>query len=449
MFKMTPIKHRSKNYKQGFLSRYSIYILLFVFISCEKPSTNTSEAPEKSENTLPNILLVIADDMGKDAFPNYPEGQEKPQLSILSNLMVSGITFDNLWTYAVCSPTRASILTGKLGHHTGVMEVAQDISLNEESLHDFLKEQTNDGYDTALIGKWHLSNTISDPNAMGIDYFSGIIGGGVSSYTNWNRVTNGERASATTYTTTDFSNRAIQWVSQRTKPWFLWLAYNAPHTPFHLAPTNLHSQGSLSEDEAAIEAAPLPYYFSAIEALDTELGRIIASIPNGLDNTVVIFLGDNGTPGKVVQSPYRTRRAKGSIFQGGINVPMVISGAGITRKGEREDALIQSTDLFTTIAQMAGSTISEKHNSKSFYQLLSDTTAPSRTYAYAENSTEGNVSYTVRDSKYKLIVDADGTESVYDLISDPYEKKNLLTNPSPTINEVRNSLFQEALRIRE
>jgi arylsulfatase A-like enzyme len=439
------------NYKQVFLAQPTIFALLILFFcnSCEKQPVNTSEAPEKPESALPNILLVIADDIGKDAFPNYPEGQDKPQLPTFNNLMVNGVTFDNLWTYSVCSPTRASILTGKLGQHTGIMEVEQDISLDEESLHDFLKEQTDDGYDTALIGKWHLSNTITDPNSMGVDYFSGIIGGGVSSYTNWNRVTNGERERVTTYTTTEFSNQAIQWLGKRTKPWFLWLAYNAPHTPFHLAPTNLHNQGNLSEDEAIIEANPLPYYFSAIEALDTELGRIIESIPNGLENTIVVFLGDNGTPSQVVQSPYRTRRAKGSIFQGGINVPMVIAGVGVTRKGEREDALIQSTDLFSTIAQMAGSTISEKHNSKSFHPLLSDTNIDLRTYAYAEKSTDGNVSYTVRDSQYKLIVDADGTESMYDLKNDPYEKNNLLVNVSPVINEVRNILFQEALRIRK
>lgn len=444
---MTPIKHRSKNHKQRFVVQYSIFILLF--ISCEKQQVNSSDASEKPGSSLPNILLVIADDMGKDTFPNYPEGQEKPQLPILNNLMASGITFDNLWTYPVCSPTRASILTGKLGYHTGVMEVEQDISLNEESLHDFLKDQTNGGYDTALIGKWHLSNTITDPNSMGVDYYSGIIGGGVSSYTNWNRVTNGQKERVATYTTTEFSNQAVQWISQRSKPWFLWLAYNAPHTPFHLAPTNLHNQGNLSGDETMIETNPLPYYFSAIEALDTELGRVIESIPNGLENTIVIFLGDNGTPSQVVQSPYRTRRAKGSIFQGGINVPMVISGVGVTRKGEREDALIQSTDLFTTIAQMAGSGILEKHNSKSFHALLRETDVDTRAYAYAEKSTDGNVSYTVRDAQYKLIVDTDGTESVYDLKNDPYERSNLLTNPSATINEVRNSLFQEALRIRK
>lgn len=446
---MTPIKHHSKNHKQRFVVQYRIFMLLIIFISCENQPVNSSEVSEKSENTLPNILLVIADDMGKDAFPNYPEGQEKPQLPTLNNLMAGGITFDNLWTYSVCSPTRASILTGKLGYHSGVMEVEQDISLNEESLHDILKDQTIGDYDTALIGKWHLSNTITDPNSMGVDYYSGIIGGGVSSYTNWNRITNGERERMATYTTTEFSNQAVQWISQRSKPWFLWLAYNAPHTPFHLAPTNLHNQGNLSEDETMIEANPLPYYFSAIEALDTELGRVIESIPNGLENTIVIFLGDNGTPSQVVQSPYRTRRAKGSIFQGGINVPMVISGVGVTRKGDREDALIQSTDLFTTIAQMAGSVILEKYNSKSFHALLRETDVDTRAYAYTEKSTDGNTTYTVRDAQYKLIVDADGTESVYDLKNDPYERSNLLTNPSSTINEVRNSLFQEALRIRE
>jgi len=439
------------NYKQVFLAQPTIFIILIIFFfnSCEKQSTNTSEPSKTPESDLPNILLVIADDLGKDAFPNYSEGQEKPQLPTLSNLMASGITFDNLWTYSVCSPTRASILTGKLGYRTGVIEVEQDISLDEESLHDFLKDQTNGSYDTALIGKWHLSNTFSDPNSMGVDYYSGIIGGGVSSYTNWNRVTNGEREAVTTYTTTEFSNQAIQWVGQRTKPWFLWLAYNAPHTPFHLAPTNLHNQGNLSEDEAMIEANPLPYYFSAIEALDTELGRIIESIPNGLENTIVVFLGDNGTPSQVVQSPYRTRRAKGSIFQGGINVPMVISGAGITRKGEREDALIQSTDLFTTIAQIAGSAISEKHDSRSFEPLLSNKGTNPRTHAYAEKSTDGNVSYAIRDSQYKLIVESDGIESIYDLKNDPYERTNLLANPSPTINEVRNVLFHQASQIRK
>ena len=98
---------------------------------------------------------------------------------------------------------------------------------------------------------------------------------------------------------------------------------------------------------------------------------------------------------------------------------------------------------------MAGSHISVKHNSKSFYPLLRETNVDSRAYAYAEKSTDGNVSYTVRNTQYKLIVDADGTESVYDLKNDPYERSNLLVDSSTSINEVRNILFQEALQIRK
>lgn len=421
-------------------------LISLLILSCDKQEANEIAIIE--EMPPPNILLVIADDMGKDATPNYSEGQEKPQMPTLEILANSGITFDNLWAYPVCSPTRASIITGKLGYHTGVLEVEQDISLSEESLHDFVKSQSNGAYDTALIGKWHLSNNITDPNSMGIDYFSGIIGGGVSSYTNWKEVTNGSRIDNTTYTTTAFSNRAIDWISERKKPWFLWLAFNAPHAPFHLAPANLHRQGSLPSDDASIAANPLPYYFSSIEALDKELGRVIAAIPNGLENTIVIFLGDNGTPSQVIQTPYRLRRAKGSIHQGGINVPMVIAGAGVNRKGVRETALIQSTDLFTTIAQIAGAGITEKHNSKSFYSLLGNANAPTRAYAYAEKSLNGAVSYAVRNDEYKLIVEDDGTELLYNLSNDAYESTNLMNNPSGGIEIIKNKLLEEASRIR-
>ena len=425
----------------------SILLMICILIlSCGKQEVSEKEVI--SETPPPNILFVIADDMGKDATPNYSEGSEKPQMPTLEMLASSGITFDNMWAYPVCSPTRASIITGKLGYHNGVLEVEQDISLSEETLHDFIKTQSNGTYDTALIGKWHLSNNITDPNTMGIDHFSGVLGGSVSSYTNWKEVINGIRVDNTTYTTTAFSNRAIEWIGSREKPWFLWLAYNAPHTPFHLAPTNLHQQGSLPSDDVSIETNPLPYYFSAIEALDKELGRVIAAIPNGLDNTIVIFLGDNGTPSQVIQTPYRPRRAKGSIYQGGINVPMVIAGAGVSRKGVREAALIQSTDLFTTIAQMAGGEITAKHNSRSFYSLIGNANTTIRTHAYAEKSLNGVVSYAVRDNQYKLIVKADGTELLYDLNSDAYEQNNLLNNPTQEIEIIKSNLSEEAQRIR-
>ena len=159
----------------------NLAVISLRIVACDKQDARGIAIIE--ETPPPNILFVIADDMGKDATPNYSEGQEKPQMPTLEMLANSGITFDNVWAYPVCSPTRASIITGKLGYHTGVLEVEQDISLSEESLHDFVKSQSNGAYDTALIGKWHLSNNITDHNNMDIDYFSDIIGGGVSYYT--------------------------------------------------------------------------------------------------------------------------------------------------------------------------------------------------------------------------------------------------------------------------
>ena len=425
-----------------------LVFLSLCLLSCGSESSSVeSEAPESI--TPPNILLIITDDMGKDATPNYPEGTQKPHMPHLQNLINSGITFDNVWAYSVCSPTRAAILTGKYGYHTGVLEVEQDISLSEVSLHEYIDTQSPYDYDTALIGKWNLSNVVTDPNTMGIDYYSGILGGGVSSYTNWMNVTNGTRNNNTEYVTTQLTDTAINWINQREKPWFLWLAYNAPHTPFHLAPTELHQQGSLPIDAASIDSNPLPYYFSAIEAIDHEMGRLIESLPGGFENTLIIFLGDNGSPGAVVQTPYTRRRTKGSIYQGGINVPMIVAGNGVNHKGVREEALIHVTDIFSTIANATGVTTPNIYNSQSFYSLFSNTNDLPRTTVYTEKSSDNVISYTLRDAQFKLIVTADGSEELYDLVNDAYESTNLLNSTLTDKAAIAlENLRTEAIRIR-
>lgn len=401
-------------------------------------------------NSKPNILLVIADDLGKDATPNYSEGSIKPFMPNLQSLISTGITFDNLWSYPVCTPTRASILTGKYGFKTNVLEVGDVISTGETSLQKYIDTQTGDDYATAIIGKWHLSNTISDPTTMGIDYYAGILNGGVQSYTNWNLVQDGQSSISTEYTTTKFTDLAIDWVDDQDKPWFLWLAFNAPHTPFHLAPTNLHSQGNLATDQASIDANPTPYFLSAVEAMDSELGRFLNSLSaEERNNTLIIFIGDNGTPNQVAQSPYGTMRAKGSIYQGGVNVPLIVSGAGVNRFGAREDALVHTTDLFTTIANAAGVSVSEIENSTSFYDLLSDSNAAQREFVYTERSNNG-VSYTIRNSDYKLIVHENGNEEFYNLTNDPYEATDLIgTLLSVEATIAKNALEAEAANIRQ
>lgn len=429
-------------------------IATLIFLSCSSPADTDNDVividPDPITSTSPNILLVIADDLGKDATPNYTEGSVKPNMPTLQSMINSGVTFDNLWSYPLCTPTRASILTGKYGSKTGVLEVGDVISTAETSIQNYIDTNTGNEYATAIVGKWHLSNTISDPTTMGVDYYAGLLGGGVQSYTNWNLVENGHSTNSTEYTTTKFTDLAIDWVSSQTKPWFLWLAYNAPHTPFHLAPTNLHSQGNLPTDQASIDANPTPYFMSAVEAMDSELGRLLNSMSTAeRANTIIIFIGDNGTPNQVAQSPYSAMRAKGSIYQGGVNVPMIVSGAGVNRMGTREDALTHTTDLFATIASIAGISTQQINNSTSFHGLLSDANASERGFVYTERSNNG-VSYAIRDANYKLIVSGNGTEQFYNLTIDAYENSDLIgTTLSAEAASAKAALEVEADRIRQ
>jgi arylsulfatase A-like enzyme len=442
---------QSKTIRMSFKRQFIIIGILALLSSCSSSNVDIDDVDSPIDTTSgkPNILLVIADDMGLDATPNFSEGVIKPDMPNLQALMSSGVTFKNVWSYPVCSPTRASILTGKYGSKTGVLEVGNTINTTETSIQQFLDDTTSNAYASAIIGKWHLSNSATDPLTMGVDYFAGLLTGGVQNYTNWNLTENGSTANSTEYTTTKFTDLAIDWVEKQSKPWFMWLAYNAPHTPLHLAPTNLHSQGNLPTDTASIEANPIPYYMSAIEAMDTELGRLINSLSTAEKaNTVIIFVGDNGTPNEVAQSPYSRRKAKNSLYQGGVNVPMVVSGVGVSRVNAQEDALIHTADLFSTIASIAGVSTSTRENSTSFYPLLSNATATSRGYVYTEISNNG-IGYAIRNATYKLIKYDSGVEEFYNLSTDAYENSNLIgtTLSSEAIN-AKAALQAEADSIR-
>jgi arylsulfatase A-like enzyme len=428
------------------LSYFKLLFLFLVFSACSNAEDVAFIIQDKEENIAkqPNILLIIADDMGLDATPNYNIDGIKPNMPILQSLMSNGIKFNNLWSYPLCTPTRASILTGKYGFRTEVTNVGQNLSSNEQSIQNYL-DGMNSGYSHAVIGKWHLSGDISHPNAIGIDEYTGVLGGGVQSYWNWNLVENMQSSKSTEYTTTKFTDLAINWIGSQNQPWFLWLAYNAPHTPFHLPPSELYSQVGLASDQSSIDANPLPYYLAMLEAMDTEMGRLINSMSQEeRDNTFIVFIGDNGTPNQVVQT-YPNRRAKNSLYQGGVNVPMVISGKNVERKGVEEEALLCTTDLFATIAGIAGSNISEINDSKNFKYMFNAPGITVRDYVYSEIGDDiNNLDHTIRNDKYKLMKFSSGNEALYHLAEDPLESINLLdANRLPLSEEAQ--MAKEAL----
>ncbi|WP_408032185.1 sulfatase-like hydrolase/transferase [Tenacibaculum xiamenense] len=430
-----------------------IYTLLFIvgllFLSCGKDNEEVSNpTPTPTEEGNSNILLIIVDDLGKDALSGYSEGTIKPNTPNLNELRNKGLLFNNFWVYPTCSPTRASIITGKYGYRTGVKWAGDVLNDSETILQKHINEQTNNKYSTAVIGKWHLAgsnNRTYNPENLGIDYYAGVISG-TADYFQWELTEDGATSTQNNYITEKFTDLSIDWIAEQSKPWFLWLAYTAPHTPFHLPPSEMHSQQGLGEYTSGADV--LPYYMAAIEAMDYQIGRLLSSLSaEERDNTTIIVLGDNGTPNQAAQSPYASNKAKGTLYQGGINTPMIVSGAQVSRTGSDHN-IVSSTDLFATIAEIAGGATTEINDSKSFKSLLS-LGNQTREFQYSEKNNDTTDSWTISNGSFKLVVNANGEKEFFNLTNDPYEQENLLEG---TLNgnetSEKEKLEEELLKIR-
>lgn len=409
--------------------------------SAGSAAVDPTPSPGPSVQT-PNILFVLADDFGLDASPCHPDiGAAKPTMPNLQALCARGLVFDRAWAHPTCTPTRASLLSGQYGVHTQVLQVDDLLAVSTPTLLQRLAQGGNP-YAVAVIGKWHVAGAAPDPShpaQLGAQTYAGFLTGALTDYFDWRITVNGSTTRTTTYATTELTDRAVAWVAAQSQPWFLWLAYNAPHAPFHTPPAHLHSQAGLKNGSATDTRTQ---YFAAAEAMDTESGRLLNSLPAAvLANTTIVFMGDNGTPQAVVQAPFSRSQAKDSLYEGGIRVPLVVAGAGVSRAGQREQALVNSTDLFATVATLAQRTQSLPADSVSFAPALSSAGFAGRTHAYIDFRDNGVVLSAIRDARYKLIEFDGGRRELYDLSVDPYEANNLLAAGSTAaLDSIANAL---------
>lgn len=273
-----------------------------------------------------NILFILADDIGTDALALYNTntvGTSFAPTPNLDALAAQSVRFRNCYGYPSCSPTRSCLLTGRYGFRTGLGAAIDDahdpyLSPRDYTIAKALSANPQLGIHHAQIGKWHLSEAAIDPNLIGgWSHYSGYLGGERESYFDWEKTVDGVATPHTTnYCTTDSTTDAINWIAaQGTNRRFLWFAPKAAHSPLHKPPNELHSYDSLSGSEADIAAQPKEYYKAMIEALDTELGRVLTNV--NFSNTLVVFMADNGTPTETIQSPYTTTQCKGTLFEGG------------------------------------------------------------------------------------------------------------------------------------
>ncbi len=463
-----------------------------------EPTDASASAP--AETALPpNILLVIADDVGVDQISAYgvPDSANTPTID---GIAAQGVRFDHVWANPVCSSTRATILTGRYGFRTGVGFVAQlgqDLQLDEVTLAQLLARHPRSPYGTAAVGKWHLTSArdrvvnpdvLAVPVIAGFSLFRGVFKNIVGDYNHWTEVVSRERAPGaievdrrinTTYNTTAVVDHAAEWIrdfeaQNPGRPWFMWLGFNAAHAPFHRPPSHLHTRNLADPPVPCRNPPPFdnpenlrPCYQAMVEAMDSELGRLLENgiSPATRERTVVIFVGDNGTVKGVWPDPTLRGRLKGTPYEGGIRVPLLIGGGGLSGSLPRvDDRLVNTTDLFTTILELAGLDVetevpgvltpsSDLPGAEELPLWLDSTSVMSalrpdapthatspRSFAYAElfrlgtPDAEWPQARAIRDvDGFKLIRFTDpgpgyGREEFYSLAEDPTEQRNLLAD---------------------
>ena len=420
------------------------YLKILVLVMLVTAVGNVTAQPSQ------NVLVIIADDLGVDYLSVYGEGSDPAPTPNLDQLANEGVLFQNAWANPACSPTRAALLTGRYGFRTGVgapvggLSGRPGIPADEYTLPDALSDG-QPAYANACIGKWHLADENnggeSNPNLMGFDFYTGLLAG-QDNYFTWDKTTNGVTAVVSNYATTENVDDAIAWLDQVQGPWFQWLAFTNPHTPYHLPPVALHGFDDLPGTNRDIRQNPIPYFKASIEAMDIEIGRLLDYLRSTgqYDNTTIFFVGDNGTNSRVVQAPFDPDRAKITLYEGGVNVPLIVAGPAVVSGGRTSGALVHVIDIFSTSLELMGVDLEAVNppgniiDAQSFTPVLNNTSTGTREWVFTElfGLDEASNGKAMRNASWKLIRFDDGREEFYNLITDVFENNNLLTGTLST-----------------
>ena len=358
------------------------------------------------EANQPNILFILSDDQGVDSSAQYPFSSDVPKTPVLDRLAADGLVFENAWATPVCATTRAAYITGKHGVNNGVSSLGVSLDVEHETIYEFLaNDDATDNYSMAYIGKWHMGWADIDgeaaPVAHGIPYFAGTEHNiaRTADYFDWPLLTDEpgkDKVEVRTndYATSKLTRVAEDWISAQDldEPWFLTLAYHAPHGPIHWPPEDLHTRRGYDQETCTSagngDPASRICFLAMIEALDFEIGNFLDHLDGlgELEDTLIFYVGDNGTSnGQRDPEVFQARTVKGSLYEGGVAVPFVVTGAGVTRAGEREDRLVNVTDVFATIGEIAGVDFDGRiYDSISIAGYLASEDGLDRAYNYSE-----------------------------------------------------------------
>jgi arylsulfatase A-like enzyme len=423
----------------------TMVICLELISSCnneKKAQTNASH-----ETSKPNLIVIMADDLGyTDVGFNGCKDIMTPNIDRIAE---NGIVFTSAYTtYSVCSPSRAGFITGRypqrFGYERNVQYRVDDpnmgLSKDEVTLAAFLKPS---GYKSGIIGKWHLgAHPSNHPLNRGFDEFFGHLGGGHrylaeeltiqdsysatnedESYRTW-IMRNYEPVKTEKYLTDEFSDEAVQFITRHQKePFFLYLAYNAPHTPLQATEKYLSRYPNIKDPKRQTYAA-------MVSAVDDGVGNVLNTLEKlGIEkNTIIIFLSDNGGPeNKNASNNGYLRDGKGSVYEGGFRVPFAMQYKAAFGKGIYNNP-ISAMDIFATMAEITGNQANPERplDGVNLIPFLKQEKKgiPHETIYLRKYDQK---TFAVRHNDYKLVTKNDGEiKELYNLKTDISEENNII-----------------------
>ena len=442
-------------------------VVIVLAIACGTFAQTAHAAP-------PNILYIVADDLGWKDVGFHGSDIKTPNIDKLAS---GGARLEQFYAQPMCTPTRAALMTGRYpfryGLQTAVIPSSHTYGLSTE---EFLLPQAlkDAGYSTAIVGKWHLGHADKKywPRQRGFDYQYGPLIGEIDYFTHqqhgvtdWFR--NNEVVNEEGYSTTLLGNDAVRLINEHKgdKPFYMYLAFNAPHTPYQAPPEYLDQYKNIADPSRRAYAA-------SITAMDDQIGRVVAALEaKGLrDNTLIVFQSDNGgtrdamfageiDSSKVVipcdNGPFRNGKA--SLYEGGTRVVSLANWPGHIKPGTTIDEMIHVTDMYPTIASLAGASTEKCKplDGVNQWPTISEGKPSARTEIIynVEPFRAG-----VREGDWKLIwrVMLPAAVELYNIKTDPYEKDNvaaqhpeIVANLQKRANELASTMVKPMILLTE
>ncbi|MBR9999610.1 MAG: arylsulfatase [Cyclobacteriaceae bacterium] len=410
-----------------------ISVFIFFCISCNQ---ELKEIPER-----PNVILILTDDQGYgDLSLHGNDSLNTPNIDFLGN---QGVQFERFYVSPVCAPTRASLLTGRYHLRTGVYWVtrgAENMDPGEKTIAEIFSDN---GYKTGCFGKWHNgAHYPYTPNAQGFDEFIGFKAGHWSNYFNTELDYNDDTLKTEGYITDVLTEKALSFIRKnREDPFFCYIPYNAPHTPYQVPDTFYNrfiNRLSIGDTAANIRRSTI---YGMCENIDLNVGRIIREIDQmGMsDRTIFVFMTDNGPNGDRFNGYMRGK--KGSVHEGGVRVPCFFYWKDRITGGKKIDGAAAHIDILPTLVNLCGLEFTPENPLDGIdlsEYLLSEreTRTPDRKIYNHQNqgSTLRMFPGAIRDQKYRFVISGQDRYSLFDMEKDSGEK-NDISGRNPDLTE--------------